>query len=94
MTQSYKPRLRTLDFQPVVYQEQQMWLLRDPLELSEHQLILSPALAQMLIFCDGTLGIEEMQTAFLRQPSPKEGLGNTAYPGHAFQKGWMNQGLA
>lgn len=44
-----------------------MWLLRDPLELSEHQLILSPALAQMLIFCDGTLGIEEMQTAFLLQ---------------------------
>jgi AmmeMemoRadiSam system protein B len=67
MTQSYKPRLRVLDFQPVVYQEQQMWLLRDPLELSEHQLILSPALAQMLIFCDGTRALEEMQSTFLQQ---------------------------
>jgi AmmeMemoRadiSam system protein B len=67
MTQSYKPRLRALDFQPVIYQEQQMWLLRDPLELSDHQLILSPALAQMLVFCDGTRGIEEVQSAFLLQ---------------------------
>ena len=44
-----------------------MWLLRDPLELSNHQLILSPALAQMLLFFDGTRGLEEMQSAFLLQ---------------------------
>jgi AmmeMemoRadiSam system protein B len=67
MTQSYKPRLRALDFQPVIYQEQQMWLLRDPLELSDHQLILSPALAQMLVFCDGTRGLEEVQSTLLLQ---------------------------
>ena len=65
MAELFKPRVRPLDFQPVVYLDQQMWLLRDPLELSEYQLILSPALAQMLLFCDGTRGIEEVQSTFL-----------------------------
>jgi AmmeMemoRadiSam system protein B len=67
MVQTNKPRLRPLDFQPVIYQEQQMWLLRDPLELTEHQLILSPALAQMLVLCDGTRGLTEIQSTFLLQ---------------------------
>ena len=67
MVELFKPRVRPLDVQPVVYQGQQMWLLRDPLELSEYQLILSPALAQMLLFCDGTRGLEEMQSTFRQQ---------------------------
>jgi AmmeMemoRadiSam system protein B len=41
-----------------------MWLLRDPLELTEYQLVLPPALAQMLIFCDGTRDVTEIQAAF------------------------------
>jgi len=59
-----KPCLRPLDIQPVFYQEQQMWLLRDPLELTDYQLILTPALAQILVFCDGTRDSREIQAAF------------------------------
>lgn len=49
-----KPRLRQLDFQPVYHQGEQMWYLRDPLELSSDQLIMPPGLAQLLLFCDGS----------------------------------------
>jgi AmmeMemoRadiSam system protein B len=41
-----------------------MWLLRDPLQLTHYQLILPAALAQMLIFCDGTRDATEIHTAF------------------------------
>ncbi len=58
------PRLRPLDFQQVYHQGQQMWYLRDPLQLTPHQLIMPPALAQMLIFCDGTHTPEEIHAAF------------------------------
>lgn len=61
---SYKPILRPLDFQPVTYQNQQMWLLRDPLQLTKYQLIMPAALAQMLIFCDGTRTPREIHAAF------------------------------
>ena len=59
-----KPRLRPLDFQQVYHQGQQMWYLRDPVQLTPHQLIMPPALAQMLIFCDGTRSPEEIHAAF------------------------------
>jgi AmmeMemoRadiSam system protein B len=59
-----RPLLRQLDFQPVVYQGQQMWLARDPLSLTGQQLLLSPALAQMLIYCDGQHTREEIQVLF------------------------------
>ncbi len=59
-----KPNLRPLDFQSVIYQDQQMWLIRDPLELSSYQLILTPALAQMLALCDGTRSSTEIQSDF------------------------------
>ncbi len=61
---SYKPVLRPLDFQPVIYHEQQMWLLRDPLQLAPQQLIIPPPLAQLLMFCDGTRTPEEIHAAF------------------------------
>lgn len=48
------PALRPLDFQPVTYQNEQMWLLRDPLRLTEFQIIVPAPLAQMLPFIDGT----------------------------------------
>ena len=41
-----------------------MWYLRDPLQLTQHQLIMPPALAQMLIFCDGTRTPPEIHAAF------------------------------
>ena len=47
------PRLRPLDFQPVVHLGQQMWYLRDPLQLTPYQIIVPPGLAPMLLYCDG-----------------------------------------
>ncbi|MDX1613256.1 MAG: AmmeMemoRadiSam system protein B [Candidatus Promineifilaceae bacterium] len=64
---SANPRLRPLDFQPVLYEGQQMWLLRDPLELTDYQLILPPAVAQVAILCDGTRSPEQIPAEFVRQ---------------------------
>lgn len=58
-----KPRLRSLDFQPVNYRGEQMWLLGDPWQISDRQIIFPQALAQMLLFCDGTLTAEEIHLA-------------------------------
>lgn len=68
---SEKPRLRPLDFQPVQYEGQQMWYLRDPLQLTDAQIIVPPGLAQMLMFLDGTrtpLQIHEALCAELGMP--------------------------
>lgn len=58
------PALRPLDFQPVVYQNEQMWLLRDPLRLTDFQIIVPAPLASMLQFIDGTRTPAEICTAF------------------------------
>lgn len=63
---SAKPKLRPLDFQPVFHQGQQLWLLRDPLQLSEQQLVIPAVLAQMLIYCDGTRTAAQIHHAFCR----------------------------
>ena len=41
-----------------------MWLLRDPLELTDYQLILPGPLAQLLMFFDGTRDLGQIQRAF------------------------------
>ncbi|MFO7678757.1 MAG: AmmeMemoRadiSam system protein B [Chloroflexota bacterium] len=64
---SENPRLRSLDFQPVYHQGQRMWYLRDPLRLTDYQLIMPPALAQMLLFCDGSHTASEIHAAFCAQ---------------------------
>ncbi|MFQ5436313.1 MAG: hypothetical protein ACE5FD_15715, partial [Anaerolineae bacterium] len=64
---SDKPRLRPLDFQAVVYQGQQVWYLRDPLQLSRYQIFMPPALAQMMLFCDGTHTPQEIHAALCAQ---------------------------
>ncbi|VAW31960.1 hypothetical protein MNBD_CHLOROFLEXI01-5012 [hydrothermal vent metagenome] len=61
---SEKPHLRRLDIQPVHHQGEQMWYLRDPLELTNEQLIMPPVLAQLLLFCDGTRTPQQIHTAF------------------------------
>ncbi len=58
------PALRPLDFQPITYQNQQMWLLRDPLRLSAEQLIFPAPMAQLLMFIDGTRTVEQIQADF------------------------------
>jgi MEMO1 family protein len=60
------PRLRPLDFQPVIHLGQQMWYLRDPLQLTSHQIIVPPGLAPMLIYCDGQHTPHEIHAAFCR----------------------------
>ena len=44
-----------------------MWLLRDPWQLSERQLIFPQALAQMLLLCDGTRTPEEIRAELAAQ---------------------------
>ena len=61
MTEPMKPRLRTLDFQPVLHHGERMWLLQDPWQLSNRQLIVPHAIAQMLLLCDGTRTPEEIR---------------------------------
>lgn len=58
------PRLRQLDFQPVYHQGEQMWYLRDPLELTSEQLVMPPTLAQLLLFCDGSRTPQEIHADF------------------------------
>lgn len=60
----YKPALRPLDFRPVTHQGQQMWYLRDPLELTDYQIMVPPALTQILVLCDGTRTPQQIHQAF------------------------------
>lgn len=55
-----RPRLRPLDFKPIIHEGQQMWYLRDPLALTDYQVVMPPALAQILVYCDGTRTIPEI----------------------------------
>ena len=61
------PHLRPLDFQPIHHQGEPMWLLRDPWQLGERQLIFPQALAQMLPYCDGTRSPRQIQAALSEQ---------------------------
>lgn len=61
---SKKPVLRPLDFQPVLYQDREMWLLRDPMRLAEQQLLLPAPLAQLLTYLDGKRDLAEIREAF------------------------------
>ena len=60
-----KPQLRPLDFQPIIHEGQQMWYLRDPMNLSDYQIVMPPALAQILIFCDGSRTVPEIHEALV-----------------------------
>lgn len=64
MTSADKPLLRSLDFQPVYHHGEKMWLLRDPWQLSDRQLIFPQGLAQMLLLCDGTRTPQEIRHDF------------------------------
>ena len=64
---STQPTLRAVEFQPVIYEGQTMWLLRDPLQLSNEQLIVPRALAQMLLLVDGTRSAKEIHAEFCAQ---------------------------
>jgi len=67
MDQASKPQLRLVDFQPVIHQGERMWLLRDPWELSDRQLIFPQSLAGMLHLCDGTRTVRQIHADFSAQ---------------------------
>lgn len=52
--------------QPIFHNGQRMWLLSDPLQLSERQLLLPPVLARLLVYCDGRHTVEQMRRALSR----------------------------
>ncbi len=58
------PRLRLIDPRPVEQNGELRYLLRDPLQLSDNMLIVPPALAAALAFCDGTRDAESICAAF------------------------------
>lgn len=58
------PRLRPIDPRPVRQNGELHYLLRDPLQLCDDMLIVPPALAAALAFCDGTRDAEGICTAF------------------------------
>lgn len=60
---SEHPKLRLLDYQPVHHMGQQMWYLHDPLQLTPYQLVMPPALAQMLLFMDGSRNATQIHRA-------------------------------
>ncbi len=67
MSQTTRPHLRALDFQPVMHRGQRMWLLRDPWQLSHQQIIVPQSLAQLLLLCDGTRTPHQIHTDLCRQ---------------------------
>ncbi len=57
------PKLRALDIKPYRQDGQNMLLLRDPLELTEHVLGLPQPLAPLLLLCDGAHDLVGIHTA-------------------------------
>ena len=58
------PCLRRLDVRPIAQQGRQYIYLRDPLQLSDAQLLLPQPIGSALAFCDGTHTPEEICTLF------------------------------
>lgn len=48
------PKLRLLEFKPIVYDGQPFVYLRDSLQLSDKTILIPQPLAPVLVFCDGT----------------------------------------
>lgn len=59
------PRLRAIDVRPVVQEGQPFFLLRDPLQLSDKLVLLPQDLGPILLLCDGTRTMKELQTILL-----------------------------
>jgi hypothetical protein len=64
MNSTVNPRLRELDVRPLVHQGQPALLLRDPQQISLHQLVVTQPLGAVLAFCDGRHDLAGMVAAF------------------------------
>jgi AmmeMemoRadiSam system protein B len=60
------PLLRPLDVRPVIHGGAPYFLLRDPLGLTDHQLLVPQPLGALLAFCDGTRDAQAINAAFAR----------------------------
>lgn len=58
-----KPKLRLIDTQPVEYEGEQYLLLRDPLALSEKQLLVPQPYIPVLALCDGSRNLGTLRAA-------------------------------
>lgn len=58
------PKLRVVDFQPVYFQGRQMWFLRDPLNLSQNQIIVPYEMTPLFPYLDGTKNSTDIHHAF------------------------------
>ena len=61
------PRLRALDFQPIVYEGMRYLHLRDPLAITGKTLLVPEPLIPMLTFMDGTHDARDLRTMMARQ---------------------------
>jgi AmmeMemoRadiSam system protein B len=64
MDDKARPLLRPLDFQPVHYQGEQMWFIRDPLLLSDKQLFMPLAMGPLLSLLNGKRTTAEIHDQF------------------------------
>lgn len=72
------PKLRPLDVRPLLHEEEPYLLLRDPQQLSQHQLLVPQPLGAVLAWCDGRHDIPAMVQAFERRYGmalPEESVG-------------------
>ncbi len=72
------PKLRPLDVRPLLHEDDPYLLLRDPQQLSEHQLLVPQPLGAVLAYCDGRHDITKMVQAFERRYGielPEESVG-------------------
>ena len=61
---NHKPKLRPLNFQPLMHQGQPMWLINDPLQLTGQQLVVPQSLTPLLIYCDGSRDTRQLHADF------------------------------
>lgn len=58
------PKLRPLDIRPYQQDGQQYLLLRDPLQITEHSLLIPQIMAPLLVLCDGTQDAVQLAANF------------------------------
>lgn len=60
------PALRPLELVPLTHEGRRLFLLRDPAGVADEAIIMPPASAELLAFCDGEHSVRDVQTAIAR----------------------------
>jgi AmmeMemoRadiSam system protein B len=64
MKNAKNPRIRTLNALPAKQGNRQMVLLQDPLGIAKKSVLIPPKATPLLMLCDGTRSLQEVQSAF------------------------------